>query len=170
MILVFPNASNKLGGSMYLSSPTIGDYETYLTRELVDFVDANYRTLAQRESRGITGCSMGADGAMHLALKYPDVYSVAAPYSGTYDWAKDPALTIGAQRFQGEPTDLSTFWELPVETKWEITMAAAVAPNPDKPPYFLDMPYVLVDGKGELVPGFQKRSLKPHRWEMRQAL
>ncbi len=108
MILVFPNASNKLGGSMYLSSPTIGDYETYLTRELVDFVDANYRTLAQRDSRGITGCSMGADGAMHLALKYPDVYSVAAPYSGTYDWAKDPWLTIGAQRFQGEPTDLST--------------------------------------------------------------
>ena len=41
MIFVFPDASNKLGGSQYLSSPTIGDYETYITQELVDLVDAN---------------------------------------------------------------------------------------------------------------------------------
>ena len=40
MIFVFPDASNKLGGSQYLSSPTIGDYETYITQELVDLVDA----------------------------------------------------------------------------------------------------------------------------------
>jgi enterochelin esterase-like enzyme len=78
MILVFPNANNRLLGSMYLSSPTIGDYETYIAQELVGYVDANYRTLAQPASRGITGCSMGGDGAIHLALKYPAVFSVAA--------------------------------------------------------------------------------------------
>jgi hypothetical protein len=44
MILVFPDAYNKLGGSMYWSSPTIGDYETYITRELVQQIDATYRT------------------------------------------------------------------------------------------------------------------------------
>ena len=61
MIFVFPDASNKLGGSQYLSSPTIGDYETYITQELVDLVDATYRTIPDRNSRGITGCSMGGD-------------------------------------------------------------------------------------------------------------
>ena len=86
MIFVFPDASNKLGGSQYLSSPTIGDYETYLTQELVDLVDANYRTIPDRNSRGITGCSMGGDGSIGLALKYPNVFSVAAPASGTYDY------------------------------------------------------------------------------------
>ncbi len=92
MIFVFPDAYNKLGGSLYLSSPTIGDYETYITRELVDAIDANYRTIKHRDSRGITGCSMGGDGSIYLALKYPDVFSVAAPFSATYDWARDPGL------------------------------------------------------------------------------
>jgi S-formylglutathione hydrolase FrmB len=96
MILVLPDGNNKFQGSNYLSSPTIGDYETYIARELVAQVDAKYRTIAQRDSRGITGCSMGGDGAMHLALTFPDVYSVAAPMSATYDFANDPTVEDAA--------------------------------------------------------------------------
>ena len=92
MIFVFPDASNTFGGSQYLSSPTIGDYETYVTQEFVELVDATYRTIPDRNSRGITGCSMGGDGSIYLALKYPGVFSVAAPASATYDWARDPVL------------------------------------------------------------------------------
>ena len=55
-------------------------------RELVDYVDSHFRTIPQRDSRGITGCSMGAAGAIHLALKHPDVFSVAVPDSAPYDW------------------------------------------------------------------------------------
>lgn len=158
MIFVFPNASNSLGGSMYLSSPTIGDYETYLTKELVDYIDTNYRTIPSPESRGIMGCSMGADGAMHLAFKYPDVYSVAAPYSGTYDWTRDPWLTIGATGYDHEPIDLNEFNALPLEeTRWEIALAAAVTPNSVKPPLYLDMPYMIVNGKAEVAPGFVEK-------------
>lgn len=157
MILVFPNANNVLHGSMYLSSPTIGDYETYLTRELVEYVDAHYRTIPSRESRGITGCSMGADGALHLALKYPDVYSVAAPYSGTYDWM-DPRTPTGLGDFLHEPADLNEFNKLPsFLVKWDIAAAAAIAPNPDKPPFFLDMPYVFVDGKASYTSSFLEK-------------
>ena len=90
MIFIFPDASNQLKGSMYLSSPTIGDYETYITQELVELVDATYRTIPNRNSRGITGCSMGGDGSIYLALKYPGVFSAAAPASATYDWARNP--------------------------------------------------------------------------------
>ena len=157
MIFVFPNASNLLGGSMYLSSPTIGDYETYLTKELVEYIDANYRTIPDRKSRGIMGCSMGADGAMHLALKYPDVYSVAAPYSGTYLWTQDPWLMLGAEGFQHEPTDFSEITDLSIEAQGELAMAAAIMPNPDKPPFYFDMPYVIENGETILAPGFTEK-------------
>ena len=45
MIVVMPNAYNRFKGSMYASSATIGDWETFVTQELVNYVDANYRTI-----------------------------------------------------------------------------------------------------------------------------
>jgi enterochelin esterase-like enzyme len=90
MIFVFPDAFNAFIGSFYLSSPTIGDYETYVTKELANQIDATYRTIPSRESRGITGCSMGGVGALHLGFKYPEVFSVVAANSGVYDWEHDP--------------------------------------------------------------------------------
>ncbi|MCB9120277.1 MAG: alpha/beta hydrolase-fold protein [Caldilinea sp.] len=154
MILVFPSAYNRLGGSMYLSNATIGDYETYLTQDLVNYIDTTYRTIADRNSRGITGCSMGADGALHLALKYPSVYGVAAPYSGLYDWSRDPWIELGANGYKAEPASLKDFPALPIETRGEIATAAATTPNPDKPPFFLDMPYEIIDGVAQAAPGF----------------
>ena len=154
MIFVFPDASNKLGGSQYLSSPTIGDYETYLTQELVDLVDATYRTIPDRSSRGVTGCSMGGDGSMGLALKYPNVFSVAAPASGTYDYSGDLALKNAATEVLKIPPE--DFSDLISSNQWEIeyllSWAAAAAANPDKPPFYLDMPVALVDGEAQIVP------------------
>jgi enterochelin esterase-like enzyme len=154
MILVFPDASNKLGGSQYLSSPTIGDYETYLARELVAHIDANYRTIPQRDSRGVTGCSMGGDGAMHLALTFPDVYSVAAPMSASYDFANDPTIPAAAANFTQEPQDIDDYRNLYMSstTGVYISIAAGAAPNPDKPPFYLDVPFEVVDGVGRVVP------------------
>ncbi len=154
MILVFPNANNRFGGSQYLSSPTIGDYETYIARELVAHIDATYRTIPQRDSRGITGCSMGGDGAMHLALTFPDVYSVAAPMSASYDIANDPLIPAAAANFTQAPQDFDEYkWVyLNTITGAYISVAAGAAPNPDKPPFYLDMPFEVVDGKGRVVP------------------
>lgn len=152
MILVFPNANNRLGGSMYLSSPTIGDYETYIAQELVDYVDANYRTLAQPASRGITGCSMGGDGAIHLALTHPDVFSVAAPDSATYDWSQDPTLAVAAADLRAEPADLDALASLSIwhAAAWYASAAASAA-NPANLPFYFDLPFTVVDGKGESV-------------------
>ena len=151
MILVFPDASNKLGGSWYHSSPTIGDYETYITKEFVDLIDASYRTIPDRNSRGITGCSMGGIGAVHLAFKYPRVFSVAAGVSGYYDKSKDPYLKVGAGLFEEPPEDMRAFMRLPVSIQLEIAEAAGASPNPNKPPFFLDMPYQVVNGETQVV-------------------
>ena len=57
-------------------------YDDYIARDLVQFVDRTYRTLADRRHRGIAGLSMGGYGAVALALAYPDVFSAAASHSG----------------------------------------------------------------------------------------
>ena len=157
MIFVSPDASNALGASLFRSSVTIGDYETYITQELVDYVDSHYRTLANRENRGIAGCSNGGDGAMHLALKYPDVYSVAAPVGGTYIETpeQNPLLLKEFERLETLPevpagvSRMNTTFPL---TAWYIQLAAGVAPKQDNPPLYLEMPFRIVDGKVEVVP------------------
>ena len=152
MIFVFPDADTRLGGSQYLSSPTIGDYETYLTQELVAYIDGTYRTLSDRVSRGITGCSMGGDGSMGLALKYPNVFNVAAPASGTYDYSGDLALASATKYLESPPEDLSHLNSTPWQTVVLLSWAAAAAANPEKPPFYLDMPVALVDGEAQIVP------------------
>ena len=75
MILVNPDAYTIYSGSMYSNSPTTGDWETYITHDLVNYIDSHYRTIANRDSRGLAGHSMGGYGTLRLAMKYPEVYS-----------------------------------------------------------------------------------------------
>lgn len=158
MILVFPNAVNALGGTFYIGSPANGDVETYLTKEMVDYLDSHYRTLPQRESRGVAGCSTGGDGTVHLALRYPDVYSVAASQSGLYFYDQDPWLAEGTKGFTKEPTTLAEILRLPEETEYQIAVAAAVAPNADNLPWGFNMPYTIVNGKSAIAPGFIEKA------------
>jgi alpha-glucoside transport system substrate-binding protein len=151
MILVFPDAKNKLGGGWYLDSPTTGGHETYIVRELVDYMDSRFRTIPQGDSRGITGCSMGGDGALHLALKYPDVFGVAVSISGSYDWANMDFVREDAKLFTEVPQDVADFVTLPFLMQVYVSRAAAAAPNPDNPPFFLDMPFVVSDGTAQPV-------------------
>jgi enterochelin esterase-like enzyme len=62
MILVMADANTRYAGSFYGSSLTTGDWETFVTRELVTYVDGHYRTIASRASRGLAGHSMGGYG------------------------------------------------------------------------------------------------------------
>ena len=57
-------------------------YETYMTKDLVGWVDATYRTIATREGRGIAGLSMGGYGALMLSLRHQDLFVAAASHSG----------------------------------------------------------------------------------------
>ncbi|HSN30805.1 MAG TPA: alpha/beta hydrolase family protein [Kofleriaceae bacterium] len=58
------------------------NYETYIVKDLVADVDAQYRTIAKREGRGLAGMSMGGLGAFELAMRHPDEFSAAASHSG----------------------------------------------------------------------------------------
>ncbi|MGB6947417.1 MAG: alpha/beta hydrolase-fold protein [Bryobacteraceae bacterium] len=69
MILVHPDAHTRYDGSMYSDSPTTGDWEAYITHDLVAYIDGHYRTIASPESRGLAGHSMGGYGTWQLAMK-----------------------------------------------------------------------------------------------------
>jgi S-formylglutathione hydrolase FrmB len=81
-ILVFPDCFTALGGNQYVNSSAIGSYADYLTREIIPFVDREFRTLASREHRGCFGKSSGGYGAMIHGMKYATYWGAIADHSG----------------------------------------------------------------------------------------
>ena len=138
-IVVMPDAFNAFQGSFYSSSITIGDWETFVTQELVQAVEARYRTLSTREGRGLAGHSMGGYGAIRLAMKRPDVFSSVyalsacclTPLEGGASDKPSPAEAI---------TALDQIAKAPFGVKAVVALAAAWSPNPNRPPLYLDLP------------------------------
>ena len=81
-IMVFPDCFTALGGNQYVNSSAIGDYADYLTKEIVPFVDRQFRTLASREHRGCFGKSSGGYGAIVHGMQYPGTWGAVADHSG----------------------------------------------------------------------------------------
>jgi S-formylglutathione hydrolase FrmB len=81
-IIVFPDCYTSLGGHQYINSSAIGRYADYLTRELIPFVDKEFRTLADREHRGCFGKSSGGYAAIIHAMKYNRYWGAVAYHSG----------------------------------------------------------------------------------------
>ena len=74
MIVVLPDSKTVHNGSMYSSSVTTGDFEQFVAHDLVAYVDAHYRTIPNRLSRGLVGHSMGGYGAARIGMKHADVF------------------------------------------------------------------------------------------------
>jgi len=89
MIFVYPDGGKS---SWYFDSPIDGNsqYESYITKELVPYVDANFPTKANPKSRAITGLSMGGHGALYLAIRHNDVFGAAGSTSGGFDFRPFP--------------------------------------------------------------------------------
>src|SRR5690606_13918832 len=70
--------------SYYLDSPVVAErqFESYISKDVVGYIDANYRTIAQKEGRAITGLSMGGFGSLYLAAQHPDLFIAAGSMSG----------------------------------------------------------------------------------------
>lgn len=83
MVMVMPDGMD----SWYWDAPARPGMkmETYITSQLVPYIDANYPTLPQSGKRAITGLSMGGQGAMWLAMRHPDIFGSAGSTSGGLD-------------------------------------------------------------------------------------
>jgi S-formylglutathione hydrolase FrmB len=74
MIVVVVNGRNFLGGSFYANSPVTGNWEDFVVKDVVRYVDTNYKTMPYPQSRGITGHGMGGTGALNIAMRHPDIF------------------------------------------------------------------------------------------------
>jgi enterochelin esterase-like enzyme len=81
-IIVFPDCFTALGGNQYINSSAIGNYADYLTREIIPFVDSEFRTLAHRNHRGCFGKSSGGYGSIIHGMKYAKYWGAIADHSG----------------------------------------------------------------------------------------
>ncbi len=81
-VLVWVDCWTSLGGSQFLDSPGTGRYHTYLCEEIVPWVDERYRTLRDRNHRGIAGKSSGGYGAMVTPMLRPDLFGGLATHAG----------------------------------------------------------------------------------------
>lgn len=83
LIIVMPNGER--GWYTDSACQEFGKYESNIIEDAIPFVNATFRTIPMRSSRGIAGLSMGGYGAVKLALKHPDLFCATVGYSGAYD-------------------------------------------------------------------------------------
>jgi S-formylglutathione hydrolase FrmB len=148
-IVVLPDAFTLYGGSMYSSSPTTGDWESFVSRDLVAYIDGHYRTVAKRESRGLSGHSMGGYGTLRIGMKHPEVYGALYAMSSCCLLNQAPnqeAVEAQIARMAKGPIAAERSFANVLEAQ-----ASAWAPNPQNPPYYFDWPYA----NGEAQPVVQ---------------
>jgi hypothetical protein len=146
-ILVAPDYTTPGPGSMFADSPVSGRFEEHTLREVVPFIDANYRTLAVATGRGITGDQLGAYGAMRYAFRHPDVFSSVygmSPYgsgSGVEPLYQRPDWT----RLNNAKSvaDLQGDLYGPVF----LAMIQTFLPNSQRPPLYCDFMVDVRDGQ-----------------------
>jgi S-formylglutathione hydrolase len=144
LIVVMPDAFTKYQGSMYSSSATTGNWEAFVTQDLVKYVDRHYRTLPQAASRGLAGHSMGGYGTLKLGMKYPGIFSSLYAMSpcclGANLEPNAEVMERAGKVITAEQVAAADFG-----TKAMLASAAAWSPDPRNPPLYFDLP--IADGK-----------------------
>lgn len=141
MIVVLPDSKTLHNGSMYSSSVTTGDFEQFISHDLVAYIDAHYRTLPNRLSRGLVGHSMGGYGATRIGMKHSDVFGslyIMSPccLSPRPAGAGNPEMDKALEAVR-TPEDSA---KLPFFPRAQLATAAAWSPDPNNPPLYLDLP------------------------------
>ncbi len=171
LIVVVPNAVNVFAGHFYVNSPVSGNWEDFITKDLINFVDKTYRTIPKSESRGISGHSMGGFGALNLAMRHPNIFGITYAITpllfdekGIY---KHPALTVEKyiNRFLDKREELSKMPEYKAlanllyygfqnqivledyRTSFCYAYGTAFSPNPNINPPYIDYLYERKNGE-----------------------
>jgi enterochelin esterase family protein len=156
MIVVMPDCLTRYGGSQYINSSATGRYEDHLIQEVVPFVDAAYRTKADRNCRAVVGKSSGGYGALMLAMRHPSIFGMTASHSGDmyFELCYKPAFITFVREMERERhggglaaylRDLRTI--RPRDAAYSavlntIAMASCYSPSPTSPHGF-DLPFDL---------------------------
>lgn len=141
-LLVMPDCFTKLGGSQFVDSSLLGNYESYLVSEVLPFVDEHFQTNPTMR-RGLVGKSSGGFGAMRLSMRYPDLFGAAASISGDVNFemgyaTEFPAALAGLVKHDMDPAKfLAAFFKTKQladsdhATLNTLAMAACYSPTAD---------------------------------------
>lgn len=159
IIMALPDCTTRYGGSQYINSPATGRYEDHLIDELVPFVDARFRTLADGRHRAIMGKSSGGYGALIHAMRHPDKFRAVACHSGDmyFEMSLKPDIPKFLNRIARNGHDPQAFFQ-EFESKIKkggadfealniLAMAACYSPNPSAAGLPIDFPVDLYTGE-----------------------
>ena len=152
MIVVMPDCFTYYGGSQYINSTATGNYEDYLIDEIVQFVDENFRTIADRNSRAVMGKSSGGYGSLIMGMRHADVFGLICSTSGDacFELCYLPDIPKAIRSINGDPKGfMQKFWDEEKKRKDDfpavnmIGMSACYSPNGTD----FDMPFDLATGE-----------------------
>ena len=152
MIVVLPDSKTVHNGSMYSSSVTTGDFELFIARDVVAYIDTHYRTIPKRTSRGLVGHSMGGYGASRIGMKHSDVFGSLYIMSPCCLSARGagPSNPESQKALEAVKTPADSA-KLPFGLRAQLASAAAWSPNPKNPPLYLDLPGTEGAGQQEVL-------------------
>ena len=150
VIVVLPDQYTLYRGSWYTNSTLTGNWADFTGKDLIKLIDNKYRTIPTAEARGIAGHSMGGNGALRMGMLFSDVFSVVYALSpATLGYIKELGpMGIGYKRAQEIKsreeltTGYSNFYANAV-----VAMGRAFSPNPNKPPFYADLPFTYEAGQ-----------------------
>jgi len=169
MIFVLINGVNILKGSFYENSPVTGNWRDFVAKDVVEYIDSNYRTIPRRESRAICGHSMGGFGAINIAMKEAPTFGLVYLLSpGAFDQngLEDQGMFSNTNTIKNYLTKIEEWSQLSREdaiksyktymnslmiANWLVLFSyaygAVFSPDAEGYPPFVKYPYTLVDGQ-----------------------
>jgi len=128
--------------SSMTNSELNGDFEDYFVEDLVSRIDADYRTVADRDHRFATGHSQGGYGAVRAGLRHPELFSAVGAHAAPMSF--EPLAQIGPYMLlqdypNGPPYDFRP--DVGFVSKILFMFAAAFTPNLSNPPWLVDLPF-----------------------------
>lgn len=151
VILVKPDGTTSMySGSFFANSELYGNYEDFIKTDLVDFVDASFRTIPSTDMRAISGHSMGGTGCIDIALRNHEMYRAVAAHAGNVDFTFTTDFVIPLILQESPETEPPYTYEYGNGwfTDGVITMCGAYSPNMSNPPTYIDF---VLDPYGEVV-------------------
>lgn len=153
MIFVTADADTRFRGSMYSNSITTGNWDEFVSHEMVAYMDTHYRTIAKASSRGLAGHSMGGYGTMRIGERHPEVFSAIYMLSPASLAPVTETFSAGQMTRMEAIKTLADFNKTDFLSKYMFASLAAWAPDLNNPPFYLDLPFK--DGK--MLPAIQAK-------------
>jgi enterochelin esterase family protein len=151
MIAVMPDCFTYFGGSQYINSTATGRYEDYLTDEVIPFVDASFRTIANRDARAVMGKSSGGYGSLIMGMRHADLFSMVCSIAGDayFEYCYPIDFAKAYRAIKGDPVAfMERIWSTEKHVRDAhsaintIGMAACYSPNGKR----FEMPFDLETG------------------------